>query len=194
MEWISTYGGTATAGPNFSYVLATRALDAGRRARPVAAAGRAERRRADRPRPGRGLRRGRRPPRPAPRRGVPGVRHGRGRHRRHVPRADARAWPPTASTGGCSRPSATPRPVEPGADGSRRLRAARARPVPGLEIRIVDPETGAALQRPRGRRARDPGHLGDARLLQAARRQRRAVPRRLAAHRRPRLHARRRAA
>ncbi len=27
MEWISTYGGTATAGPNFSYVLATRALN-----------------------------------------------------------------------------------------------------------------------------------------------------------------------
>ncbi|MGH9262889.1 MAG: AMP-binding protein, partial [Acidimicrobiales bacterium] len=27
MEWMSTYGGTATAGPNFSYVLATRALD-----------------------------------------------------------------------------------------------------------------------------------------------------------------------
>jgi len=26
MEWISTYGGTATAGPNFSYSLATRAL------------------------------------------------------------------------------------------------------------------------------------------------------------------------
>jgi fatty-acyl-CoA synthase len=26
MEWISRYGGTATAGPNFSYVLATRAL------------------------------------------------------------------------------------------------------------------------------------------------------------------------
>ncbi|MGH9273006.1 MAG: AMP-binding protein, partial [Acidimicrobiales bacterium] len=26
MEWMSTYGGTATAGPNFSYVLATRAL------------------------------------------------------------------------------------------------------------------------------------------------------------------------
>lgn len=26
MEWISTYGGTATAGPNFSYVLAARAL------------------------------------------------------------------------------------------------------------------------------------------------------------------------
>jgi fatty-acyl-CoA synthase len=29
MEWISTYGGTATAGPNFSYVLATRALQRG---------------------------------------------------------------------------------------------------------------------------------------------------------------------
>ncbi|NNE95287.1 MAG: AMP-binding protein [Acidimicrobiales bacterium] len=27
MEWISKYGGTATAGPNFSYVLATRALN-----------------------------------------------------------------------------------------------------------------------------------------------------------------------
>ncbi len=27
MEWISEYGGTATAGPNFSYVLATRALN-----------------------------------------------------------------------------------------------------------------------------------------------------------------------
>ena len=27
MEWVSTYGGTATAGPNFSYVLATRALN-----------------------------------------------------------------------------------------------------------------------------------------------------------------------
>jgi fatty-acyl-CoA synthase len=26
MDWMSTYGGTATAGPNFSYVLATRAL------------------------------------------------------------------------------------------------------------------------------------------------------------------------
>ena len=29
MEWISTYGGTATAGPNFAYVLATRALKNG---------------------------------------------------------------------------------------------------------------------------------------------------------------------
>ncbi|HEY8545450.1 MAG TPA: AMP-binding protein [Acidimicrobiales bacterium] len=29
MEWISAYGGTATAGPNFSYVLATRALKNG---------------------------------------------------------------------------------------------------------------------------------------------------------------------
>ena len=29
MEWISTYGGTATAGPNFSYVLAARAMRRG---------------------------------------------------------------------------------------------------------------------------------------------------------------------
>ena len=31
MEWISQYGGTATAGPNFSYVLAARALKRGER-------------------------------------------------------------------------------------------------------------------------------------------------------------------
>jgi fatty-acyl-CoA synthase len=31
MEWISTYRGTATAGPNFSWVLAARALDRGER-------------------------------------------------------------------------------------------------------------------------------------------------------------------
>jgi fatty-acyl-CoA synthase len=29
MEWVSTYGGTATAGPNFAWVLATRALERG---------------------------------------------------------------------------------------------------------------------------------------------------------------------
>ncbi len=31
MEWISEYGGTATAGPNFSYVLATRALNSSKK-------------------------------------------------------------------------------------------------------------------------------------------------------------------
>ena len=67
MEWLSTYGGTATAGPNFSYVLAARALRTQRRARPVAAAGRAQRRRARRPATGRGVRRGRRAARPATR-------------------------------------------------------------------------------------------------------------------------------
>ena len=36
-------------------------------------------------------------------------------------------------------------PVEPGADNSRRL-ALLGRAVPGLEIRIVDPETGAPLR------------------------------------------------
>jgi fatty-acyl-CoA synthase len=36
-------------------------------------------------------------------------------------------------------------PVEPGTDGSRRL-ALLGRPVPGLEIRIVDPETGVPLR------------------------------------------------
>ena len=50
MEWMSTYGGTATAGPNFSYVLAARALRRGDAARPVPPADRAQRRRAGRPR------------------------------------------------------------------------------------------------------------------------------------------------
>ena len=65
--------------------------------------------------------------------------------------------------------------------------------VPGLEIRIVEPDTGEVLRRPPGGRAPDPRHVGDARLLQAARRHRRAAARRLAPHRRPRLPARRRA-
>ena len=72
-------------------------------------------------------------------------------------------------------------------------RRCSAAPVPGLEIRIVDPETGIPL------RDREVGELEirgtsvTTGLLQAPRRQRRPVPRRLAAHRRPRLHARRRA-
>ena len=77
-------------------------------------------------------------------------------------------------------------PVDPDYEGARHL-AILGRPVPGLEIRVVDPATGEVLGRPRGRGAPDPGHLGDARLLQAPRRHRRALPRRLAPHRRPRV-------
>ena len=37
MQWICDYGGTATAGPNFAWVLATRALRRMRGPRPLAA-------------------------------------------------------------------------------------------------------------------------------------------------------------
>ena len=90
MEWLSDFGGTATAGPNFSWVLATRALRNHAPARPLAAAPRAERRRAGRPRQRRALCRRRRRARHARRGRVPRVRHGRGRHRRDVPRPDDR--------------------------------------------------------------------------------------------------------
>ena len=77
---------------------------------------------------------------------------------------------------------------------SARAPAAAARPA---RARPRDPHRRprhrrGAARAPR-RRAADPRHVGDARLLQAPRRHRRAVPRRLAAHRRPRLPARRRA-
>ena len=49
MQWISDWRGTATAGPNFSWVLATRALQRAGRPRPVDADAGAERCRAGRP-------------------------------------------------------------------------------------------------------------------------------------------------
>ena len=87
MEWLSTYGGTATAGPNFSYVLATRALN---RSEPLdlsrlrIALNGAEPIDPDQVEAfvEAGARHGLRPGGR-----VPGLRHGRGRHRRHLPRA-----------------------------------------------------------------------------------------------------------
>ena len=76
---------------------------------------------------------------------------------------------PTTSTSGCSRPRATPRRARRTRPHARRL-VKLGRPIPGLQIRIVDPTTGTASARARGGRARDPGHLGDDRLLQPARR------------------------
>src|ERR687898_976988 len=114
MEWVSAYGGTATAGPNFSYVLASRALH----------------------------------------------------------RSDE-------------------------LDLSRlRVALNGAEPIDPDQVESfveAGPRHGRRAARPRGRRARDRRHVGHDRVLPAARRQRRAVPRGLAAHRRPRLPARRRA-
>ena len=116
MEWISTYGGTATAGPNFSYVLAARAL---RRSEPL-----------DLSRLRIALN-GAEPVDPATVAAFveAGERHGL----RPGPSSPPSAWPrwpsparspsrcrgcaPTRSTSACSRPSATPPPSTPTADG-----------------------------------------------------------------------------
>ena len=90
MQWISDWGGTATAGPNFSWVLATRALKRAKDldlstltlalsgAEPVDPAAVEAFVAAAEPF---GFRAGQR---------VPGVRHGRGRDRRGVPEAPRR--------------------------------------------------------------------------------------------------------
>ena len=144
IEWLSTYGGTATAGPNFSYVLATRALNRAETydlshlrialngAEPIdpdqveafVAAG---------------ARHGLRPEAVFPAFGMAEV-------------AIAGTFPEPGSgmVTDCvdRRVLETERyaaPVAPGAGGSRRL-ALLGRPVPGLEIRIVDPDSGAALR------------------------------------------------
>ena len=119
MEWISTYGGTATAGPNFSYVLAARALrrsdplDLSRLrialngAEPVDPATVAAFIEAgERARPPTGC-------------GVPGLRHGRGGHRRHLPGAD---------DGSAHR---LDRPARAGVRALRRAGRCRRRPVHG---------------------------------------------------------------
>jgi len=143
MEWVSTYGGTATAGPNFSYVLATRALHrsdeldlsplrvALNGAEPIdpdqvesfVEAGR---------------RHGLRPEAVFPAFGMAEV-------------AIGGTFPPPLSgmVTDCidRRVLETERyaaPAEHGSPGSRRL-ARLGRAVPGLEIRVVDPDTGAVL-------------------------------------------------
>ena len=148
---------------------------AGSEPRPVAAAHRAQRRGAGRPRRRRALRRRRRaatasaPARSSPPSAWP---------RWPSPARSPSRWPAcasTPSTAASSRPSATPRRST---GRHRRLRrlALLGQPVPGLEIRIVDPATGRRRARARGGRARDPGHVGHARLLQATRRDRASVP------------------
>ncbi|HET6663144.1 MAG TPA: AMP-binding protein [Acidimicrobiales bacterium] len=144
MEWVSTYGGTATAGPNFSWVLATRALDhsqpldlsrlrvALNGAEPIdpdqveafVAAGR---------------RHGLRPEAVFPAFGMAEVAIG-----------GTFPAPLSGMVTDCvdRRVLETERyaaPTGPSAEGSRRL-PLLGRPVAGLEIRIVDPDTGAPLR------------------------------------------------
>ena len=143
MEWISTYGGTATAGPNFSYVLAARALGRGPQldlsrlrialngAEPVDPATVARFLEA-------GERHGLRPGAVFPAFGMAEV-------------AIAGTFPEPMSG---LRTDAVDRrvleaeryaaPVDPAAEGARQL-AILGRPVQGLEVRVVDPVTGAEL-------------------------------------------------
>ena len=144
MEWMSTYGGTATAGPNFSYVLAARALrradqlDLSRLrialngAEPVDPATVAAFIEA-------GERHGLRPGAVFPAFGMAEV-------------AIAGTFPEPMSglriDAVDQRVLETERyaaPVDPSFEGSRHL-AILGRPVEGLEIRVVDPITGDVLK------------------------------------------------
>jgi fatty-acyl-CoA synthase len=144
MEWMSTYGGTATAGPNFSWVLATQALD---RSEPLdlsrlrVALNGAEPIDPDQVEAfvAAGRRHGLRPEAVLPAFGMAEVAIG-----------GTFPAPLSGMTTDCvdRRVLETERyaaPVEPGTEGSRRL-PLLGRPVPGLEIRIVDPDTGAPLR------------------------------------------------
>jgi fatty-acyl-CoA synthase len=144
MEWISTYGGTATAGPNFSYVLAARAL---RRAEPldlsrlrIALNG------AEPVDPDTvasfveaGERHGLRPGAVFPAFGMAEVAIA---GTFPEPMSGLRTDPVDRRVLETERYAA---PVEPDADSVRHL-AILGRPVEGLEIRIVDPVTGDELK------------------------------------------------
>jgi fatty-acyl-CoA synthase len=144
MEWMSTYGGTATAGPNFSWVLATRALD---RSEPLdlsrlrVALNGAEPIDPDQVEAfvAAGRRHGLRPEAVFPAFGMAEVAIG-----------GTFPAPLSGMVTDCvdRRVLETERyaaPTMPGAEGSRRL-PLLGRPVPGLEIRIVDPDTGMTLR------------------------------------------------
>ena len=144
MEWMSTYGGTATAGPNFSYVLATRALRKGdpldlSRLRialngaepvdPATVAGFLEA----------GERHGLRPGAVFPAFGMAEVAIA---GTFPEPMSGLRTDPVDLRVLETERYAA---PVDPAADGARHL-AILGRPVDGLEIRVVDPVTGDELK------------------------------------------------
>jgi fatty-acyl-CoA synthase len=144
MEWVSTYGGTATAGPNFSWVLATRALA---RSEPLdlsrlrVALNGAEPIDPDQVEAfvAAGRRHGLRPAAVFPAFGMAEVAIG-----------GTFPEPMSGMVTDCvdRRVLETERyaaPADPGAAGSRRL-PLLGRPVPGLEIRIVDPDTGVPLR------------------------------------------------
>ena len=164
------------------------------RARPVAPAHRAR----TAPSPSTPTRSRRSSPRPAPsrlppRRGVPGLRHGRGGHRRHLPAADARAWCVDAVDRVVLETERVAKPADPGARRHPPACRCSAGPCPGLEIRIVEPATGEELPERQVGELEIRGTSVTPGYYKRPDATADAVPRRLAAHRRPRLPARRRA-
>jgi fatty-acyl-CoA synthase len=144
MEWISAYGGTATAGPNFSYVLATRALRRSERldlsrlrialngAEPVDPATVTAFVEA-------GARHGLRPGAVFPAFGMAEVAIA---GTFPEPMSGLRTDPVDRRVLETERYAA---PVDGDAEGARHL-AVLGRPVPGLEVRVVDPVTGDVLR------------------------------------------------
>jgi fatty-acyl-CoA synthase len=144
MEWISEYGGTATAGPNFSYVLATRALQ---RSEPLDLSSlRIALNGAEPVDPATvsafveaGARHGLRPGAVFPAFGMAEVAIA---GTFPEPMSGLRTDPVDRRVLETERYAA---PVDGDADGVRHL-AVLGRPVPGLEIRVVDPVTGDVLR------------------------------------------------
>jgi fatty-acyl-CoA synthase len=140
MEWISTYGGTATAGPNFSYVLATRALQ---RSDATLDLSRLRIALNDPNTVGAfveaGRRHGLRPGAVFPAFGMAEVAIA---GTFPEPMSGLRTDPVERRVLEAERYAA---PVAPDAEGVRHL-AILGRPVPGLEIRIVDPVSGDELK------------------------------------------------
>jgi fatty-acyl-CoA synthase len=144
MEWISTYGGTATAGPNFSYVLATRALQHAEETLDLSRL--------------RIALNGAEPVDPASVRAFveAGARHGL----RPGAVFPAFGMAEVAIAGSFPEPMSGLKtdvvdserlerehravPVDPSHPNAREI-VALGRPVPGLEFRVVDPSTGAVL-------------------------------------------------
>ncbi len=144
MEWISTYGATATAGPNFSYVLAARALNRGEQldlsrlrialngAEPVDPA-------AVRAFIAAGERHGLRPGAVFPAFGMAEVAIA---GTFPEPMAGLRTDPVDRRVLETERYAA---PAEPGREGVREL-AILGRAMDGLELRVVDPASGDVLK------------------------------------------------
>ena len=144
MQWISDHRATATAGPNFAWVLGHAGAEADEGPRPVLADAGALGRRTRRSQRRRGVRRRGRAVRLPTGWRVPGLRDGRGRHRRLVPPRGRGLVCDTVDRVVLERDRVA-KPIEVDDPDDLELVARRlpllGTPVPGLEMRVVDPES-----------------------------------------------------